>query len=399
MQEQGTQTTSSPNQSHLTSQQREDGRNQLSFGSDRLEHYAQWLLSIPREDVSALQETPEYASFVEAFERLELAHHRATAEDYARHCNRDQELEGYGSEMVILPSECTVSNLKSNSSEEQRFKHRRRNNSFLQHWVVDDVLIRIFEFLHCSNLISVMKTCHRFRQLVYWSAKQRSHDLPLCRFLNHCKTKVSLGGSSNTITSSSNNRRVGPRRAVGDYYIATSSNSNTRSSVGSTASNSSGISRIPTSEDIVAVIKLLRVKEHMLGIAPNHRPIVRVPLLGLKRRVIVSGAGDEEYNGIYFCTGFNGNGFEFTKPRFFRGHRYGRTSIGGLGNRTPLNVLDQDAVLANAVDEDYDEYPEDLIWSNCENESEISQCRLLRCIIAKRFSNEVGYDLRCLFLC
>ena len=33
------------------------------------------------------------------------------------------------------------------------------------------------------------------------------------------------------------------------------------------------------------------------------------------RRIKVSGAGDPEFNGIYFCTGCNGNGFLFTKPR------------------------------------------------------------------------------------
>ena len=64
-------------------------------------------------------------------------------------------------------------------------------------------------------------------------------------------------------------------------------------------------------------IKLLRAKEQTEGILPRCRS-VRVPILGLQRRVIVSESSDPDYNGIYFCTHVNGNGFLISKPRFNR---------------------------------------------------------------------------------
>ena len=65
------------------------------------------------------------------------------------------------------------------------------------------------------------------------------------------------------------------------------------------------------------VMKLLRAKEQIDGIGTRITdPHVRVPVLLLGRRVLVTDAGDPEYNGVYFCTGSNGNGFIFTKPRF-----------------------------------------------------------------------------------
>ena len=58
------------------------------------------------------------------------------------------------------------------------------------------------------------------------------------------------------------------------------------------------------------VMQLLRAKEQIEGVGSgideNH---VRVPILLLSRRMLVTDAGDPEYDGIYFCTGCNGNGF------------------------------------------------------------------------------------------
>jgi hypothetical protein len=57
-------------------------------------------------------------------------------------------------------------------------------------------------------------------------------------------------------------------------------------------------------------MQLLRAKEQIEGVGSgideNH---VRVPILLLSRRMLVTDAGDPEYDGIYFCTGCNGNGF------------------------------------------------------------------------------------------
>lgn len=100
---------------------------------------------------------------------------------------------------------------------------------------------------------------------------------------------------------------------------------------------------------------LLRACEQMDGLSPN-APHVRIPTLLLRRRVVVSNCGDEEFNGIYYCTGSNGNGFVFTKPR-------------GDHHRLPDDGT-------RPVD-----FDDDALDSPCLTQA-------LRCIIAKRFSNE-----------
>ena len=127
---------------------------------------------------------------------------------------------------------------------------RRRRYSFLQHLAVDDVLLRIFEFIDCSSLIHTGETCDRFRQLTNRSAEQRTHRLVHGRLLR-------------------------------------------------------------------SAMKMLRAQEQIEGIGQREGtgPFVQIPILGLPRRVKVTNSGDPEYNGVYFCTGCNGNGFLFTKPR------------------------------------------------------------------------------------
>lgn len=106
---------------------------------------------------------------------------------------------------------------------------------------------------------------------------------------------------------------------------------------------------------LTAVMQLLRAHEQLCGARPAQS--VRIPTLLLPRRVQVSNAGDPEYNGVYYCTGCNGNGFLFSKPRGVR--------------RRSSSVL-----------------------NSC-----VSEEKPLRCIIAKRFSNEVRlYVRKCLFL-
>ena len=152
------------------------------------------------------------------------------------------------------------------------------------------------------------------------------------------------------------------------------------------------------------VMQLLRAKEQIegvgIGIRESH---VRVPILLLSRRVLVSNAGDPEMNGVYFCTESNGNGFVFTKPRFpeQRTQRQlneaGRTMavavppaathrIGNQGQRVPPNGVLVDDMVVDAVDpQPIDQTP------STRFESEAAQPgQLLRCFISKRFSNEVS---------
>jgi len=152
-------------------------------------------------------------------------------------------------------------------------------------------------------------------------------------------------------------------------------------------------------------MQLLRAKEQIDGLGNGiHDSHVRVPTLLLSRRVVITDAGDPEYNGVYFCTGGNGNGFVFTKPRFPE-RRVQRPAASahvpscetaGTGRIVPsfttesrevINNRDRDRVppadpraAAAAVEGAY----------AARFESEVAQPgQLLRCIIAKRFSNEV----------
>jgi hypothetical protein len=122
---------------------------------------------------------------------------------------------------------------------------------------------------------------------------------------------------------------------------------------------------------LTTTMQLLRAQEQIegiagIGITDRHVP---VPTLLLTRRVLVTASGDPEYNGVYFCTGSNGNGFVFTKPR----SPEQRVTV---SDQRPHRSLQADVAFFDS------------------SESEVAQPgQLLRCIIAKRFSNEVSFDL------
>lgn len=212
------------------------------------------------------------------------------------------------------------------------------SNNFLQHLTADDVVLRIFEFLECHSLIRTALTCSRFRQLAYRSATQRTYDVSNARQLN-------------------------------------------------------------------SVMQLLRAKEQIDGVGTGiNDSHVRVPILLLSRRVLVTNAGDPEYNGVYFCTGSNGNGFVFTKPRFPERRVQRASRSGQAGN--PLSLVGihpfprhHQAVNLEEPDGDVQlGLPPGIIAPVATEggpaarfESEVTQPgQLLRCIIAKRFSNEVS---------
>ena len=124
-------------------------------------------------------------------------------------------------------------------------------------------------------------------------------------------------------------------------------------------------------------MKLLRAKEQAEGISPNNVS-VRVPLFGLEKKIIVSECGDPEFNGIYYCTGSNGNGFLFSKPRFigdWQGEKYIRMNDGRNQGRTRVGNDRMNHSVTVSIDD------EEIFPSNGND-------RFLRCIISKRYSNE-----------
>lgn len=216
-------------------------------------------------------------------------------------------------------------NQSASSSDNEEYmdledmNHRRTNGraafsilsslSFLQHMAADDVILRVFEFLECHSLIRATLTCCRFRDLAQRSARQRTH-------------------------------------------------------------------KIATERQLTNVMQLLRAKEQIDGVGnvtPNimgnlqaDTCHVRVPTLLLSRRVLVSNCGDAEFNGVFYCTGSNGNGFVFTKPRY-----------------PEQRVLRSEQASRMILPDE--------VFLDSRLESEVTQPgQLLRCIIAKRFSNEVS---------
>lgn len=124
---------------------------------------------------------------------------------------------------------------------------------------------------------------------------------------------------------------------------------------------------LASGRQLATAMQLLRAQEQIegvagMGISDRH---VRVPALLLPRRILLTESGDTEYNGVYFCTGSNGNGYVFTKPRSPAQRLV-------ASNQTSHRRLQDDSAVFD------------------EAETEMTQPgQLLRCIIAKRFSGEV----------
>ena len=266
-------------------------------GVGLLERCGQWLISIPRDDVAQLQNTAEYRDFLSAFERLGVAHRRTVT------LERQTLLERENGDMM----------------------HISKQYSFLQHLAVDDVLLRVFEFIDCLSLVRTGTSCHRFRQLSTRSAEQRTHRLADGRLLRN-------------------------------------------------------------------PLKMLRAQEQIEGDTAEG-PFVPIPMLGLRKRVKVFGADDPEFNGIYFCTGSNGNGFIFTKPRSPE-HRIGMNEAMGLQANVEIEDVDGGIEDVDIRDDDVNDGGDFGVNGVRDGGLEVlfgdepSRTRLLRCVIAKRFSNE-----------
>ena len=252
------------------------------FHIDRLDQCAQWLQSIPRDDIPALLQTSEYNDFLLAFEQLGQSH----------------------KQIIAMKQSLSDTNMMPES-----------NVSLLQHSAMDDILLRVFEYLDSFSLIKICHTCSRFKSLSIQSATQRSRDIAKSRQLDQA-------------------------------------------------------------------MKLLRAQEQIEGVGNNiltDRP-VRVPMLGLLQRVLITGTGDPEFNGIYHCTESNGNGFVFTKPR----NPICRvTTITRSSTETNLHTGILGVTCARA---DQQQLHDRFAFLD-ERDRTIGD--ILRCIIEKKFSHEV----------
>lgn len=206
--------------------------------------------------------------------------------------------------------------------------------SFLQYDATDEILLRIFSYLQCRTLVNTMSTCTRWYRLTKQYATYRT-------------TKQSRRQEQNSMT-------------------------------------------ILCRRQLSSPLELLQAYENVIGIPPESHPTsgnattttsyqqnynchVPIPiLLPAHRPIRVTDCGDVEYNGIYYCTGCNGNGYIFTKPRNLYAHRHPVKRI--MSHNMNCNVS------SNYID-----------TADSDDIEIVGQA--LRCIIARRFSNEVRCDL------
>lgn len=198
--------------------------------------------------------------------------------------------------------------------------------SFLQHMAVDDVLLRVLELLDCQSLIRTSETCSRFKELSHRSAKQRTYHMAKDRQLNH-------------------------------------------------------------------VMKLLRAQEEIDGSSSPGSILdeintchVPVPILGLEKRVVVTGADDPEYNGVYYCTGCNSNGFFFTKPR----NRESRAPATNAAT-TPLQAMEDMSMLEQLMENHTEGFRDDKGPGPGNIDRPTEAGGLLRCTISKKYSDVTLY--------
>ena len=314
--------------------------------NDQLEKCGKWLASIPRDDIEVLRHTQEFKEFLAAFERLGHAHLRVIVNnnnnhfiDHNNHNNEwmetkeEQDEQSTGIYRFNAVETIHAKETRKRSSHDISHRNSSKNNSFetngsrttpsvvtptmeesqglvfdyTSHYLLgrshktlprkptakstglmkgnnhflrltDDILLRILEFLRCKCMIQVSMTCSRFRQLVTKSAIQKTHEISKTRQLGNVMQLL--------------------RAKEQIYYIQNGSNNRL-----------------------------------------DFRCSIPVPMLLPRRRVLVTNSGDPEYNGVYYCTDCNGNGFVFSKPRFLSCEDYKETAL--LQQQQDAMMLDE----------------------------------------------------------
>lgn len=186
-----------------------------------------------------------------------------------------------------------------NDTSEAKDLSIHSTRSFLQCTLSEEAVLGVLDFLESYSLVQIATTCTRLRDLAYRNARARCKEMERERQLTDVMCLLRAKEQIEGLDS---------------------------------GSNLFGLNVSPVSGTL---------------------PSVRIPTLLPGRRVLVTGAGDADFNGIYFCTGCNGNGFVFTKPR------------------CPFQRISQRA------------------WNLNKKEENIHGFRNLNCIFARRFSGQV----------
>ena len=361
--------------------------------NNQLEKCGKWLSSIPRDDITVLRHTVEFQEFLTAFERLGEAHLRVcnksnrktnVLQDSATHAS----YTGTDGDLMMTTIEQRrgqeSDSSQCNDTIESPTGIRRNGNNLLR--CTDDIILRILEFLRCKCLIQTSLTCSKFHQLVKKSATQRTYDIATARQLGNVMQLL--------------------RAKEQIYYVDSESVENQQEDA--TEDDGDVMSDVDDEQNSIATnIALSRIIDCS---------VVPVPTLLPGRRVLVTNAGDPEYNGVYYCTDCNGNGFVFTKPRFSSQHsmtlqqshledmifdeeinplRQNRV-VGAIqrAGRLPLenhdNNMDDDGGNNNNGDARFQ--PQQRRSEKFPKEKNISELPL-RCVIAKAYSNHVSFRM------
>ena len=415
--------------------------------NDQLEKCGKWLASIPRDDIAVLRHTAEFKEFLGAFERLGHAHLQVVVNSNSSSSNNnssnnnnqgmetkeelppeDEESKVFhGKTKTVLPNEKRkrssneISRRNNNlpggvaaaAAVAEEGRHLKDNslitttsstiinatmtisngNNFLR--FTDDILLRILEFLRCKCMIQASLTCSRFRQLVTKSAIQRTYEIARTRQLGNVMQLL--------------------RAKEQIYHIHNDSDDDDDNG------DDDGDDGDDDGDDDMSDAS---------NIEQQHRGLidcsVPVPMLLPRRKILVTNAGDPEYNGIYYCTNCNGNGFVFTKPRFSSSKDYKQTIAqqqqqqqeGMIFDENPLRQNNNVAAIQRAGllplgnDNEHDDEGRFQIRQQQHQQHQEHQRALerfsevstkesfgsglpLRCVIAKAYSNRVSIKMGC----
>lgn len=261
----------------------------------------------------------QWAEFLQSLGRGKNAHFLPSIREYRDFVKAAQALANVHHQLEAFSQPAF---LGKNSDVER--EDQREALSHIQHLASDEVLLRVFDFLECKSLIQASMTCARFRDLSYLNARRRTHKISQERQL---RTAMELLRAQEQMDGS--DIILGPVDATTSQHRS----------------------------------------EH-----------VRIPTLLLSRRVLVTNSGDPEYNGVYYCTGCNGNGYVFTKPRNpIRMIYRPKTSQSWLVSSPDPGLPGREQSERMLLGE------QGSTGTGCKGEVK----RPLLCVISKRYSNEV----------
>ena len=242
--------------------------------------------------------------------------------------------------------------------QQHQQQQHHHDSSFLQHDATDGILLHIFSYLPCRTLVHTVITCTRWCHLTKQYAIYRTTKRP------HLQREQQLQQPKQKAATT----MIRHRRQLSSPLQLLQAYENILGIQHDESNSTSDTTTTGTSHTYMS----------------KYNANVPIPiLLPSQYPIRVTDCGDDDYNGIYYCTGCNGNGYIFTKPRNTTSPTTSTTtSTTTSGNHTMARPRRMN--IHSTVTKTVSDY---LDMADSED-IEISG-QPLRCIIARRFSNEV----------